>query len=138
MKNIRIVGIVIISFLITTASTCAKNKANCHYYYTMKNNSSAPFYFGFAFDSSLLRLSYNPASSPAEFKCDMHDEKSDRINRCYEGDLNYFGKMYIFIFDTNVLETTPWDTVKKNYIILKKYELTKAQLDSADWYINYP
>ena len=127
LKKVNIIVLGLIIFIITTASTCAKNKANCHYYYTLKNNSSASIYFGLGFDSSLIRLSYNPASSPPEFKCNVNNEKSQRLNRCYEGDLDYFGRMYIFIFDAHVLETTPWDTVKQNYMLLKRYELTKAQ-----------
>ncbi len=138
MNKINIVGISLIIFVIATASTCAKNKADCHYYYTLKNNTSSAFYFGWSYDSALSRLDYPPTASPETYKCEANTEKSHRLNRCYEDDLSYFGKMYIFIFDAQVLETTSWDTVKHNYMLLKRYELTKVQLDSVNWYIKYP
>ncbi len=43
-----------------------------------------------------------------------------------------------FIYDAQTLETTPWDTVVKKYMILKRHDLTKKDLDSMGWKITYP
>jgi len=126
--------------LIGTCSTCSKNKPDCHEYYTIKNNSNSAIYFRWSRDSALKLLSYSPGSSPAEYKCAANEGMNDTYRACYEAEINLSSlkKLNIWIFDAHIIETLPWDTVKKNYMILRKYSLTKAQLDSANWIINYP
>jgi len=43
-----------------------------------------------------------------------------------------------FIFDTNVVTTVPWDTIRKNYMILERYDLTYDDLVKMNWTITYP
>ncbi len=40
--------------------------------------------------------------------------------------------------DAKVLEATPWETVKTNYLILKRYDLSLQDLKNANWTITYP
>ena len=122
------------------SSTCKKNKSNCHRYYTVKNNSNKAIYFIWNIDSAISLLNYPPGVSPAEYKCEVNTQKSDSYPGCIEYVINHSlaKMMYVFTFDAHIIETVPWDTVKENYMILKKYSLTRAQLDSANWIINYP
>ena len=46
-------------------------------------------------------------------------------------------KLIIFIFDATIVDNTPWDTIKKNYIILKRYDLTLHDLDSLNFKVIY-
>ncbi len=121
-------------------STCKKNKSNCHRYYTVKNNSNKAIYFIWNIDSALSSLNFPPGASSAEYKCEANTQKSDSYPGCIEDVINNCSNklMYVFIFDAQIIETIPWDTVKQNYMLLKRYSLTKAQLDSANWIINYP
>jgi hypothetical protein len=44
----------------------------------------------------------------------------------------------IFVFDAQVLETTPWATVTQNYMILQRYDLSLADLQRLNWTLTYP
>ena len=46
--------------------------------------------------------------------------------------------LMVFVFDAHVLETTPWDTVKANYLVLKRYDLSLQDLENMNWTITYP
>jgi len=44
----------------------------------------------------------------------------------------------VFVFDANIVENTPWDTIRKNYLILKRYDLSYDDIVSLNWIITYP
>ena len=46
-------------------------------------------------------------------------------------------KLHIFIFNASIVDNTQWDTIKKNYMILKRYDLNLHDLDSLNWTILY-
>lgn len=47
-------------------------------------------------------------------------------------------KLIIFIFNATIVDNTPWDTIRKKYLILKRYELTLKDLDSLNFNVTYP
>ncbi len=62
-----------------------------------------------------------------------------RLQDTYEGRFEQFRKVMVFVFDAQVLETTPpWDTVKAKYLVLKRYDLSLQDLESMNWTITYP
>lgn len=133
--------VLLLFFIVTRAMTCyKKNTLDCHSNFEIRNNSSGSIYFGLGYDSSLLLLDYPPVVSPENYKCLAFSTKEKSFGRCLEGDISYTPtkKLYFFIFDAAVLESTPWQTVKQNYMLLKRYDLTETQLDSANWVIDYP
>lgn len=136
---IKLMLLILIASLFYGAS-CRKNRANCHSSYTIRNQTNKAIYFTKYYDSSLSRLDYNPGLSPAEYKCEANSGKNDFSNHgsCYDPEVEYFGHMYIFIFDADVIESTPWATIKQNRLFLKRFDLTKTQLDSCNWIITYP
>ena len=131
-------GLLILVIPLFYGASCKKN--NCRNSYTVKNKSNKAIYFGIQFDSSLSRLDYNPGLSPSTFKCEANsDNRHFRPDgSCYDAETEYFGQMNIFIFDATIIETTNWDTIKQNRLLLKRFDLTKAQLDSCNWVITYP
>ena len=46
--------------------------------------------------------------------------------------------MHLFIFDVQVLDTVPWDTIRKYEMYFTRIDFTKAKLDSLNWTITYP
>jgi hypothetical protein len=46
--------------------------------------------------------------------------------------------LMVFIIDEEVLLNNPWDTVRKNYMILKRYDLSLQDLIDLDWTVTYP
>ena len=51
---------------------------------------------------------------------------------------NIHQKLIIFIFDAAIADSTPWETIKKNYLILKRYDLTLKDIDSLNFKVIYP
>lgn len=47
-------------------------------------------------------------------------------------------KLEIFIYDAKTIENLPWETIKKNYLVLKRYDLSLGDLQKMDWTITYP
>lgn len=48
------------------------------------------------------------------------------------------GKLMVFVFDANIVEKTPWDTIRKNYLILKRYDLSYEDIVKLNWTVTYP
>lgn len=46
--------------------------------------------------------------------------------------------LMIYVFDSQVLESMPWDTVISQHLILKRYDLSLDDLGRLDWTITYP
>lgn len=44
----------------------------------------------------------------------------------------------IFIFDKYVLIDLPWEKVKNEYLVLKRYDLSLADLQRMNWTLTYP
>ena len=51
---------------------------------------------------------------------------------------NIHQKLIVFIFDAAIADNMPWDTIKKKYLILKRYDLTLNDLDSLNFKVTYP
>lgn len=43
--------------------------------------------------------------------------------------------VYFYLFDPKVIENTPWETVRKENLYLKKYALTIDELNKMNWKI---
>ena len=56
----------------------------------------------------------------------------------WEGMFESHDTLMIFIFDEATLKTVPWDTIRKNYMILKRYDLSLEDLVKMDWRVTYP
>jgi hypothetical protein len=46
--------------------------------------------------------------------------------------------MMLFIFSRDTIDHVPWDKIRREYNVLRRYDLTKANLDSLNWTITYP
>ena len=136
----KLIIIAAIIAMISTSSTCKKNSSDCHSIFTIKNNSGSDIYFIWSRDSALNSLGYNPRSSPSTYKVEMGTPLKFIHSTCLENEIlaSSSKMLYLFIFDAKIIETVPWDSVKKNYMLLKKFSLTEMQLDNANWIIDYP
>lgn len=84
--------------------------------------------------------SYNPANDDM-YKAEPGKKATLMIRCCWE---SFFqtrvpsDTLMIFIYDAYTLETTPWDTVRKKCMYLKRYDLSLSDLQKSDWTIAYP
>ena len=85
----------------------------------------------------------NPILDPCIRKIIQH-KRSDlplKGRECIENDFEYFiasDTLIVYVIDTAILESTPWDTVIKNYLVLKRYDLSLLDFHSLNWEITYP
>lgn len=117
---------------------CYKDRPGCHSFLGIQNNGSKAIYFSLAFDSSLARLNYPPGNSPENYKCNAGTTGFLKSRGCLEGMTGSSGNIFIFLFDSDVIEGTSWETVKQNRMLLASYSLSIPQLDSLGWTIRYP
>jgi len=107
----------------------------------IKNESSLPIYTydQFTFPDTTIAL-YNPSKVDVN-KVLPHGKVHIPTRGSWESTFAEripSGKLMIFIYDAKTLETTPWDTVRKKYLILKRYDLTLKDLESLNWTVTYP
>ena len=46
--------------------------------------------------------------------------------------------MMIFIYDADLVDKTPWDSIRKDYNVLRRYHFSLNDLKNIDWTITYP
>lgn len=103
------------------------------------NNSTLTIYFSDSFsypDTSITEL--NPFKSPEVYRIRPGATDSDPIRGSWEAVFETLDTLMIFIFDERTLNKVPWDTVRKNYMILKRYDLSLEDLVRLDWRVTYP
>lgn len=140
--------ILLICFLMMS-STCENNKKDdCHETITFINNSTNELYVhpsGSYPDTLALKNEFpNPALNPDLYKIKSNESNYKALGRrdCYElafgSSIIPSDTLMIYVFDAKVLETTPWDTVVSNYMVLKRYDLSLQDLRNKNWTITYP
>lgn len=99
-------------------------------YFNLKNNSNKSIYNGVSHlypDTSLKNLKRN----------EIFIISPDRV---YPHRLDNFADnptLQIFIFDANVIDNNPWDTIVKYNMYLKRYQFTRSELDKMNLEIVY-
>ena len=132
---------IILSFLtcVLLSSTCEKDKDK-HDLIMFTNNSSELIYVRGSWEYPDTAINFsNPALAGDFYKVAANTSDDPlRLQDTYEGRFEQFEKVMVFVFDAQVLETTPWDTVKANYLVLKRYDLSLDDLNRMNWTITYP
>jgi hypothetical protein len=124
---------------------CFRDK-DCHYAITFINNSNNTLYIDWcgAYPDTLWIGDPNPLLNdynkvlPFENNC-----SSLRSRDCFCYNFNYpelvrDDTIMVYVFDADVLENTPWDTVKAKYLVLERYDLSLEDLERLNWTITYP
>lgn len=133
-------AIKIFILLILAVSGCRKD-----YYDTrlnFVNNSDSSIYVSisdFYKDTSYVYVNYYPGNAPEKYKIQPYETKTSikpigTWERVYEEQ----DTLAFYVFDAQVIETTPWDTVKAKYLVLKRYDLSLDDLQRMNWIITYP
>ena len=125
---------------------CGDKEKDCHKTITFKNATADTLYVvGSTFypDTSIYSGIPNPVLDPAHTKV-LPEETNTRVlwgRDCIESDFKSSipsDTMMIYVFDAKVLEGNTWETVKANYLVLKRYDLSLEDLGRMNWTITYP
>jgi hypothetical protein len=107
---------------------------SCHrewnQYYKIQNNSSKAIYyrFSYAFPDTTLKK-----SDPNNYKVNSGQQISTSANN-----FSFNSTIQIFIFDADVIEKEPWDSIVLHGEILKRYQFTEIDMKNDSWTITYP
>jgi hypothetical protein len=128
--------------MILVSATCSNdNDKDCHNTITIVNNSDKDIYFSpSARYPDTLTLYPNPASAGDYYKVEKNTIGKDLYRDCIEYKFKAIpsGIIMFYIYDAQTIETVPWDTVVKKYLILKRYDLSLEDLQRMNWTITYP
>lgn len=48
------------------------------------------------------------------------------------------GVMHLYLINKDTLEQAPWQRIRDEYLILRRYDLTLEDLEALDWTVEYP
>ena len=140
--------ITIILAILLLANTCNKGDENCHKTIVFNNQTDNALYVRGSFDypdTLAISSDANPILDPNFSKVGANETNENVLWRrdCFEtvfinGTTIPSDTLMVYVFDANVLETTPWETVISDNLILKRYDLSLDDLKNMDWTINYP
>lgn len=114
-------------------------------WFTIKNNSSRGICYSYFYsfpDTSIPIGGYLPpgeadppsVTSPSSITYDL--VKSASLENVFS--VTPSGNFQLSIFDETVADIVTWDTVRANYLILKRYDLTLGSINKMDRIITYP
>jgi len=133
--------------LILSAGTCKKDTPSSHFKITFRNNSSNAIYTDWEnlFPDTVNFRFGSIAQFPQRYKVEPGKASVSALTTgsagSFENILQYqipAKKIMIYVFDANIIESIPIDTIKAHYLILKRYDLTLDDLRARNWIINYP
>jgi len=145
MKTIKTMNYIILILLFLLNNTCKKNE-DCHKIIKVFNTSNKAIYVqgsdGYP-DTMYFKYNPNPALSPEINKVESGETNTTslQIKDCWEINIKNVmqsDKLMIYIFDSEILENIPWDTVIANNMVLNRYDLSLEDLKNSNWSITYP
>jgi hypothetical protein len=122
------IGIVILIFF-----GCHKDE---HRYIYLQNKSNKAIYYGLSSsypDTSLTKIEDHPGNNGSI----AYKVKSDNKTTLPAAFFELNSTIQLFIFDSDIIENNPWDSIVKHYLILKRYQFTELDMEKLDWTISY-
>jgi len=143
MKNT--IKILLLAWVCMAISCPPKERENCHASIRFVNNSEMLLYVTDVSNSrdfdplDIRRLYFQPLQKRIKC-CEVNKDALVIYNRCYESifDIDGADTIFVFIFDAAVVENTSWEVVARDYLVLKRYDLTLSDLQRLEWKITYP
>ncbi len=128
--------ILLTMFVCLNASSC-NNKEELHRYIYLKNSSGNTIYYGLSYtypDTSINKISQVPGNNGSI----AHKIPSGGQSTLPAASFAYNPTMQLFIFDSNTIENTLWDSIVARRMVLKRYQFTESDVQQINWTITYP
>jgi len=148
MKNIIKI---LLSALICLATTCHPREGeNCHYSIKFSNNSEKNLRVNSIHLSVLhpdpldikKQLSYTAIGKWYKVESGVQDNRSAIAGSfCIEDNFkneSFLDTISVYVFDAELIENIEWEVVARDYLVLKRYDLSWSDLKRLDWRITYP
>ena len=151
MKNVTVLTLVLLVYIICAAVSCEqKENDNCHVAIRLSNNSHKDVYvraiqldFLQSGSGELGYSRYRNTVTPV-YKVKSGEQNNRRAtddNYCLEDtfiDHSFSDTLNLYVFDAFIVENTPWEVVARDYLVLKRYDLSLEDLQKLDWRVTYP
>ena len=127
----------LLSCLLIVNSSCHKDEEIT---LRVNNLSDNAIYVSWTRDNSDTSLNHivNPTYYSQIKKVAAHSVQAECYGAPSEAIFKDTDTLSVFIFDAQVLESTPWDTVKARHLVLRRYDLSLDDLNKLNWIIIYP
>jgi len=138
MKTTKTLLIIIFSGFLLSMKCVKGYECNSIFYF--RNGTDKPIYMLVTYDYPDTSMNFqNPRYERYTHKIAANTKREIRTNNCIENIiLNSPGKkMSMFVFDAKLVDTTPWPQIKQNYQVLKRFDYTLEEMESADWNIDF-
>jgi hypothetical protein len=136
MKKISFVLTINILFIGLNTSSCKHEDATTHL--EIKNNSNLSIYYALSYsypDTSINKIGIMPYSKVGDTSQKINANDNVFVRIAILG-ISPITQMYIF--DAHTIETTPWDSIVKHYMMLKRFQVSKSDMEKNNWTITYP
>lgn len=133
---------IFITTLLLFSNKCESD--DCHKTITFINNSDTDVYIHGSGNYPDTIGFYREFPNPIDSKMYKVPANSTNTSALWESScLEYWYSskkevMMVYVFDKHVLEITPWETIGKEHLVLKRYNLSLDDLYRMNWVINYP
>lgn len=121
---------ILISLTIFLSLLACCSEGNYRKYFDLKNNSVKSIYHGVSY--SYPDISLKSMKKEETFIIPPRDVYQLAVASFLRNPT-----IQVFIFDADVIENTPWDTIVKYNMVLKHYQFTERELEKMNWEIIY-
>jgi hypothetical protein len=135
MQKISLVLIITISFIGLNYSSCHHEDEPTHL--KIKNSSNFAIYYGVSYsypDTALNKIGNIP------YYKGNTTQKINANDSIFVRTIILAGNttLQMFIFDADVIEKNPWDSIVAHHMVLKRYQFTVSDVEKSNWTITYP
>lgn len=131
------VKLLICLFFLLSVSTCKEPPFDRVYRFSVENKSNTLIYFlvSYNYPDTIIPDTYNKIKgvSPGSKTSYDSDKKWEEVFEELPADT-----LSIFIFDGDTISACDWQTVRNNYKILKRYDISLDDLNNNKGIITYP
>lgn len=136
--------ILIFISLVSLSATCFekdKSAPDSTIYITNNTKDTLLYYYEYKTtikDSFLLEYSYYQTEEARSLRRVLPFSKFEITGPFIKhlSENNYY--LMLFLMNETVIVNHDWNTVRKDYLILKRYDLTLDSLEARNWTITYP
>ena len=148
MKNVIVLTVGLLVYIICAAVSCESEESdNCHTAIIFSNNSLKDVHIrAFNGGGERIPISLEEYRSTALTQYKVISGEQDNRRATDDGycrEENFKSAMFsdtlkFYILDAFVVENTPWEVVARDYLVLKRYDLSLSDLQKLDWRVTYP
>ena len=147
IRNVKnIIKILLLSWICMATKCRDKDSGNCHTAvrisnYSERNIRIAQTFLSIYYPDPLNIKGFYLTASEEKYKIisgELDNSKAARSSSCMEKQFENYKPLIVYVFDADVVENTSWEVVARDYLVLKRYDLTLEDLQRLDWKITYP